>query len=247
MKFLSIATSVALVSAEGHDGHAGHHGHEGHDHSSLKPTGPYYGILTKPTAKGDKIWNDMEIQFKFGESSFDMVWWFGMRVPLVDKQTFKCDGVPFEFDEDNLNIVLHPNSNPCLKAISDKFVGLGLADPFFLAVDHDSGDITFKAHDIMAPVVLYAIETPLEKIPSGENGLAPLTNPARREIHDHDNNHGTAGHDHDHDNNHGTAGPCCNTTSASNIPVGAAAQGNGVSSGSSLLFTITAVLAVMLL
>ena len=245
MKFLSIATSLALVSAEGHDGHDHSDSHHGHDHSSLKPTGPFYGILTKPNAKGDKIWNEMEVQFNFGESSFDMVWWFGMRIPLVDKQIFKCDGVPFEFDEDNLKIVLHPNSNPCLKAISDKFVSLGLADPFFLAVDHDSGDITFKAHEIMAPVMLYAIETPLEKIPSGENGLAPLNNPARRAKHDHD--HGTAGPDHDH--NHATAGPCCGTTSANSIPVGAAAKGNGVSYGSSLtaLVTITAGLAVMFL
>lgn len=174
MKSLSIAASLTIaVSAV----------HEGHDYSSLKPAGVYYGILTKTNAKGDKNWNNMEVQFDFGDSTFNMQWWFGMQVPMIDveKQVFICDNIPYTFDQSRLIVEMNPESNACLQAVNANFpANLGLSDPYFLPVDQDSGDIEFKLAAGMIRVDMFPIDAPVAVIPSGQNGLAPEQTPARR-------------------------------------------------------------------
>jgi hypothetical protein len=174
MKYLSLASVVALASSSDH---------EGHDHSALKPHGAYYGILTKMNQKGDKNWNNMEVQFTFGSSTFDMGWWFGIQNSLVEveKQVFKCTSIPFTFDESNLAVIVHPESNDCLKAVNANFPpSMGLDDPYHLPVDHETGDIEFKLAAGLVKVDMYPIDVPLAEIPSGQNGLAPNSIPARR-------------------------------------------------------------------
>lgn len=178
MKFIStIATFATAVSATVD--------HSEHDHSALKPTGIYYGLLKHTTKAGDKTWNDMEVQMNFGESSLDLLWWFGVKHSMtanVAKQVFKCDAVPFAFDEEKLMVTVDVAANACLNEVKNKFTKGIVPEVVRMPVNHDSGDLTFGLAMGIVSVDLYAIDGPLPAIPSGVNGLAPVAVPARRGV-----------------------------------------------------------------
>ena len=174
MKFTQLVSFVAVASAS----------HDDHDHSSLKPTGPYYGILSSWNKANTKNWNNMEVQMTFGESTLDLLWWFGIKnpmIPSIPKQIFSCSGVKYTFDETSLHVVINPDADRCLAAINGKFPkSLGIANPFNMPVDHDTGDVRFAVAGGAIYVDLYAIDTAMVTIPSGVDGRAPLSVPARR-------------------------------------------------------------------
>ena len=174
MQLIAIATSLFAVATASH---------AGHDHMALKPSGAFYGILAQPNRAGDKIWNNIEIQFDFKDASFDMIWWFGIRHPLVaiPKQTFRCSNIAYTFDVDNLRVVVNPDADACLTRINNLFPrGMGITNPFAMPVDHDSGDLTFAIVNNLIKVEMYAIDAPLASLPSGVDGFAPATTPGRR-------------------------------------------------------------------
>ena len=174
MKFLAVATFIASVTAD----------HTGHNHSLLKPLGPFYGILTHMNKAGTKQWNDMELGITFKESTFDIKWFYGAKTAMVniEKQTFECSDVPFTFDEVKLRVVLNPEENECLKKVNSLFPkGWGLPNPFYVRVDHDSGDLKFGIAKNMVVINLWAVDALPANIPSGEDGLAPASTPGRRQ------------------------------------------------------------------
>ena len=170
---LLISALVATVSSD----------HTGHDHSLLKPTGPFYGIVTQKNKAGTKTWNAMELSILFKDKTFDMTWWYGAKAGLVDidKQVFECKDVPFTFDDVKLHVVIEPEQNDCLKKINKLFPkGWGLPNPYSIRVDHDTGDLKFSVARNLVVINLWAVDAPPAKIPSGEEGLAPATVPGRR-------------------------------------------------------------------
>lgn len=176
MQLIALATSLFAIATASH---------AGHDHSALKPSGPFYGILTAMNKAGDKNWNNIEIQFDFSDATFDMVWWFGIKHPLITipKQTFRCERIAYTFDEVNLNVVVNPDTNACLTRINGLFRrGMGIANPFAMPVQHDTGDLIFAIANNVIVVEMYAIDAPLTQIPSGVEGQAPASLPARRSI-----------------------------------------------------------------
>jgi hypothetical protein len=175
MNIFAVAAFVA--SATANDPHAGH------DHSLLKPQGPFYGLLSYETKDRSKTWNNLEISIFFKENTFNMKWWFGMRVNGWDikKQVFACIDVPFKFDEENLHVAVDVVGNTCLSDINKKFPpGSGLGETLKLSVDHNSGDLSFKVARNVIQVTLYAVDAEPAIIPSGEGELAPLNPPGRR-------------------------------------------------------------------
>lgn len=177
MKLIAVTASLCAVAGAA-DPHAGH------DHSLLKPQGPFYSIYTHENKNKDKVWNDMELSIVFKENTFDMKWWYGAKIPMVNipKQTFTCTDVPFTFDESKLRVVIVPSENACLNNINSKFPrGFGLSSPFYIPVDHDTGDLMFGLAGNTFALILYAIDAEPASIPSGVNGLAPAASlPSRR-------------------------------------------------------------------
>lgn len=171
MKFLALVAAVAQAS------------HAGHDHSLLKPSGPFYGIITKPNKAGDKIWNELEIAMNFKPNTVDFKWWVGFppQISPIAKQTFECKDVPFTFSADSLEIFLQLSANGCLARINNRIpAGAGLHDPFQMTVDHDSGDLTFSLLGGAISSKIYATDSVPATVPSGQNGLAPAQVRGRR-------------------------------------------------------------------
>ena len=112
-----------------------------------------------------------------------MKWWYGAKAGIVDidKQVFDCPDVPFTFDDVKLRVAIKPDENECLRKINSLFPkGWGLSNPYYIRVDHDTGDLKFGVAQNIVLITLWAVDAPPAKIPSGEDGLAPLNKPARR-------------------------------------------------------------------
>lgn len=171
MKFLAWIIGIAQAS------------HAGHDHSMLKPSGAFYGIITKPNKAGDKIWNELEVAMNFKPNTVDFKWWIGYppQVSPIAKQTFECKDVPFTFSADSLEIFLQLSANGCLARINSRIpAGAGLHDPLQMTVDHGSGDLTFSLLGGAISSKIYAADSIPATVPSGQNGLAPAQVRGRR-------------------------------------------------------------------
>ena len=173
MKFAS-AIMCSVVAATTSDEHSDH------DHSLLKPSGNFYGLISHSSASG-KNWNDMEMLVNFGGESFDLTWWYGVKNALVNvpKQMFNCAGVPFAFDESTLEVSIDVANNACFSAIRAKFDAGMIPDVIRMPVDHETGDLNFPIAGGVISMDMYAIDGPIT-IPSGIDGMAPTNPPARR-------------------------------------------------------------------